>query len=603
VKGNQPFLPVTYLEAKQRLGAVGTLEIWPQITYDELTTNVRQKNDKQYAELVSNVRTGMLTDDQHKLLSTRLIVSDRRPTVDEVCHHYEQLQTKGEQPMILLPRSAACAEVNNAMLHKIGTKVIKLTAQDTLDTIVHKSQQSKVRKAYDVVADDVTRTAGLEKSLNVCIGAKVMLKRNKSVESGLVNGAVGSVVGFSEKDSEIQQILVKFDWIDAPVPVQRESCTFEVLKCVFYTRKQFPLILAFALTIHKSQGLSLPCAIIDVGSTCFGTGMVYVALSRVTTLQGLHLIALDTSKIVCDKKAVSEYNRLRKKYTPHLNKIQTAEDPSAENSDNHHHTEHLQSSQNTDEFGVGALQHSAVERSDNTPVLNVDHAELHDSPNTTTNVISEPAIRIFDFCDIRSLDQEFQMATCSRLNLHLCPIEQSVMSPTQATVANRLAHYIYTTTNIRTNINIQDISGDGNCLFRALSNAVCRSQMYHDLLRLYVVNHMTDPEITGKLKLLFGSGQSPGTAHVDHILSMQEPGEWGTEEEIVTAAHLLQCSIVCFSQYNTNDQYCLQHFPPHFINFTHCTKSCKHKTIYLINSGLHYESAVVTYAETEQSEE
>ena len=42
---NQPFLPVTYLEAKQRLGAVGTLEIWPQITYDELTVNVRQRND------------------------------------------------------------------------------------------------------------------------------------------------------------------------------------------------------------------------------------------------------------------------------------------------------------------------------------------------------------------------------------------------------------------------------------------------------------------------------------------------------------------------------------------------------------------------------
>jgi len=49
------------------------------------------------------------------------------------------------------------------MLHKIAPKVIKLTAQDALDTIIHKSQQSKVRKAYDVIDDDVTRTAGLEK--------------------------------------------------------------------------------------------------------------------------------------------------------------------------------------------------------------------------------------------------------------------------------------------------------------------------------------------------------------------------------------------------------------------------------------------------------
>jgi len=104
VNGNEPFLPVTYLEAKQQLDAVGTLEIWPQITYDGLTTNVRQNNDKQHAELVSNVHTGRRTDDQHTLLSTGLmvtLVSDCHPTVDEVCHHYDQLQTKGEQPTIL----------------------------------------------------------------------------------------------------------------------------------------------------------------------------------------------------------------------------------------------------------------------------------------------------------------------------------------------------------------------------------------------------------------------------------------------------------------------------------------------------------------------
>ena len=72
------------------------------------------------------------------------------------------------------------------MLQKIGTAVIKLNAQDTLDTIIHKKQQPKVKKAYDAIADDVTRTAGLEKTLNVSIGAKVMLKRNKDVEIGLV---------------------------------------------------------------------------------------------------------------------------------------------------------------------------------------------------------------------------------------------------------------------------------------------------------------------------------------------------------------------------------------------------------------------------------
>ena len=65
------------------------------------------------------------------------------------------------------------------MLSRIGTQVIKIAAQDTLDTIIPKSQQSKVKEAYDAVANDVTRTAGLEKELSLCLGAKVMLKKIK----------------------------------------------------------------------------------------------------------------------------------------------------------------------------------------------------------------------------------------------------------------------------------------------------------------------------------------------------------------------------------------------------------------------------------------
>jgi len=52
-------------------------------------------------------------------------------------------------------------------------------------------------------------------------------------------------------------------------------------------------MLAFAIKIHKSQGLSLNTAIVDAGPTNFGCGMVYVALSKVTSLGGLHLIDLE----------------------------------------------------------------------------------------------------------------------------------------------------------------------------------------------------------------------------------------------------------------------------------------------------------------------
>uniref|UniRef100_A0A1X7TXH3 ATP-dependent DNA helicase n=1 Tax=Amphimedon queenslandica TaxID=400682 RepID=A0A1X7TXH3_AMPQE len=83
-----------------------------------------------------------------------------------------------------------------------------------------------------------------------------MLRCNVNVEKGLVNGALGTVQAISET-----RITVNFDRITASL-------------------SQFPLILAFAVTIHKCQGLSLDNAIIDLSENVFSAGMAYVALSR-----------------------------------------------------------------------------------------------------------------------------------------------------------------------------------------------------------------------------------------------------------------------------------------------------------------------------------
>ena len=139
VKGNQQFIPVTLLEAKQRVGAVGSVDIWAEMTYDELTANVRQKGDKHYAELLSDVRIVRLSDDQQALLATRLIASDHRPSIDEICHRYTQLVDDGADPVILLPRSAACAQLNDNMLKRLGAEIRQLRAVETQDNCSQKS--------------------------------------------------------------------------------------------------------------------------------------------------------------------------------------------------------------------------------------------------------------------------------------------------------------------------------------------------------------------------------------------------------------------------------------------------------------------------------
>ena len=73
-------------------------------------------------------------------------------------------------------------------------------------------------------------------------------------------------------------------------------------------RKQFSLILAYAVTIHKCQGLSLNSALMDLSDRAFSPGMAYVALSRVRTLDGVYLIAFDPDSIMVSCESLQEIN-------------------------------------------------------------------------------------------------------------------------------------------------------------------------------------------------------------------------------------------------------------------------------------------------------
>ena len=80
-----------------------------------------------------------------------------------------------------------------------------------------------------------------------------------------------------------------------------------VLSNAYVHRKQFPICLAYAITIHKSQGLCLDSALLDIGTSIFSREQAYVALFRVKTLDGVHLINLDPSQIKAQKSSIIEH--------------------------------------------------------------------------------------------------------------------------------------------------------------------------------------------------------------------------------------------------------------------------------------------------------
>ncbi|WP_315290406.1 helix-turn-helix domain-containing protein [Hoylesella loescheii] len=143
--------------------------------------------------------------------------------------------------------------------------------------------------------------------------AQVMFVKNDSTGKGrYYNGMLGKVVsttprGVTVKGNETGELidLLPEEWTNAKYVLNKD--THEIEEEVEGTFKQFPLRLAWAVTIHKSQGLTFEHAIIDAQHS-FAHGQTYVALSRCKTLEGLVLSSpLSTNAVICDEK-VHQFN-------------------------------------------------------------------------------------------------------------------------------------------------------------------------------------------------------------------------------------------------------------------------------------------------------
>jgi hypothetical protein len=240
-------------------------------------THVFRQRDEALLAVLNKVREGDVDEDDLGLLNTRV--------------HPIRTLAEGEPYVILTPTNAAAGRINMAYLNALPGAPHPYAAKTTGE--------------FNQAAQPTEGTLMLK------VGAKVMLLRNDP-DKRWVNGTIARVARLEEKrvwvevdgeEHEIEQV----SWESRRYAFDKDA--EKIVETVAGTFTQFPLRLAWALTIHKSQGLTLDKVYIDLGRGTFAHGQAYVALSRCRTLEGLALARpLRPSDILFDRAAM-DYRR------------------------------------------------------------------------------------------------------------------------------------------------------------------------------------------------------------------------------------------------------------------------------------------------------
>ncbi|XP_068697264.1 ATP-dependent DNA helicase PIF1-like [Montipora foliosa] len=211
-----------------------------------------------------------------------------------------QLPPVADKPFSRQPSAVPnLSEFENAMRLFYGNDQVATYNYDQLLKLRQPIAQIEARHSSPIAkAVSSEEIYGIIPTLFLATKASVMLTMNLWSEVGLCNGATGKVIDIIYADNHSPPnlpvaVIVQFDHYTGPsfidtlpkcVPIPPVTITSKYLE-TFHERQQLPSKLAWAITIHKSQGLTLPKAWIDIGPSEKAAGITYVAISRVRSLK------------------------------------------------------------------------------------------------------------------------------------------------------------------------------------------------------------------------------------------------------------------------------------------------------------------------------
>lgn len=279
-------------------------EYFPYENHIELRTIFRQ-NDPLYIQILNEIREGTTSEETIRILATRI----QTPPSDKVLTRF-------------FPKRESVDQINRKAFSQLSGvsyeyPVVPCTKMrfymDTGVPIVGNKKLTQVEQAREIESLTKNTQTG---PLTLRIGAQIMCTANLDINNGIVNGSQGKVIGFiynpSVKvfDKHVPMALPIVEFVNGT----RMTMTHKVWQSAnepSVAITQMPMILCWAMTIHKSQGATLESAEMDIGTDIFEYGQAYVALSRVKTIDGLYLRSFHPQKIRANPVVTAFYTRIR----------------------------------------------------------------------------------------------------------------------------------------------------------------------------------------------------------------------------------------------------------------------------------------------------